>query len=197
MFEGVTIYTKFIIEDEELYGLHIRKVVDLFRENSIDLSEDNELEKTIKYVDKCIYRKDEMLNCVIYRIIERGGNKIEPRRAFLFTKEFVRNVDIPMMYAVDYSDSKLRTFLNEYFKTGGFINLKCYVGYFYRISKKEYLDTISMQNLILTQNNDAATFYTSEEHELHQRLANVIASHVNQEVVKQEKVKKLRLQRKI
>lgn len=197
MSEGVTIYTKSIIKDEELQGLHIREVVDLFRENSIELPENNELEKTIKYVDKCIYQKDEMLNCVMYRIIERGGNRIGPRRAFLFAKEFGRNIDIPMMYAVDYSDPGLRIFMNEYIKAGGSKNLKCYVGYFYRTSKKEKLDTISVQDLILTQNNNAATFYTPEEHELHQRLANAIAYQVNQEVVKQEEVKKLRLQRKI
>ena len=197
MSEGVTIYTKSIIKDEELQGLHIREVVDLFRENSIELPENNELEKTIKYVDKCIYQKDEMLNCVMYRIIERGGNRIGPRRAFLFAKEFGRNIDIPMMYAVDYSDPGLRIFMNEYIKAGGSKNLKCCVGYFYRTSKKEKLDTISVQDLILTQNNNAATFYTPEEHELHQRLANAIAYQVNQEVVKQEEVKKLRLQRKI
>ena len=34
-----------------------------------------------------------MLNCVMYRIIERGGNRIGPRRAFLYAKEFERNID--------------------------------------------------------------------------------------------------------
>ena len=38
------------------------------------------------------------LNCVMYRIIERGGNRIGPRRGFLFAKEFGRNIDIPMIF---------------------------------------------------------------------------------------------------
>lgn len=196
MSEGMTIYTKSIIKDEELQGMHIREVVDLFRKKGIELPENNELEKTIKYVDNWIYQKDEILNCVMYRIIERGGNRIGPRRAFLFAKEFGRNIDVPMMYAVDYSDPGLRLFMNEYIKAGGSKNLKCYVGYFYRTNKTEKLDTVSVQDLILTQNNDAVSFYTSEEHELHQKLANAIANLVNQEVVKQEEVKKLGLQRK-
>lgn len=191
MSEGMTIYTKSIIKDEELQGKHIREVIDLFRKKGIELPENNELEKTIKYADNWIYQKEEILNCVMYRIIERGGNRIGPRRAFLFAKEFGRNIDIPMMYAVDYSDPGLRLFMNEYLKAGGSKNLKCYVGYFFRTNKTEKLDTISVQDLILTQNNDAVSFYTSEEHELHQMLANAIANHV-----KQEEVKKLRLQRK-
>ena len=111
----------------------------------------------------------------MYRIIERGGNRIGPRRAFLFAKDFGRNIDIPMMYAIDRSDSGLRLFMNEYIKSGGSKDLECYVGYFSRASKKEKLDTVTIQDLILTLWNNAATFYTPEEDELHQRLVNAIA----------------------
>lgn len=197
MADDVSIWTDGVIKDEELIGLHIRKVVELFKERGIKLPESNELEKTIESADNLIYQKEEMLNCVMYRIIERGGNRIGPRRAFLFAKEFGRNIDIPMMYAVDRSDPGLRLFMNEYIMAGGSEDLECYVGYFWRTSKKEKLDTISVQNLILTQNNDAVTFYTPEEDELHQRLINAIASQVDQEVVKQEEVKRLRLERKL
>ena len=51
--------------------------------------------------------------------------------------------------------------------------------------------------MILTQNNDAATFYTSEEDDLHKRFINSIASQVDPNVVKQEEVKKIRLERKL
>ena len=197
MAEDVTDYTKSVIKDEELTGLNVRDVVKLFQEKGIELPENNELEKTIKKANKWIQQKEGILDCAMYRIIERGGNRIGPRRAFLFAKEFGRNIDIPMMYAVDHSDPGLRLFMNEYIKAGGSKDLECYVGYFWRASKKEKLDTISVQNLILTQNNDAATFYTPEEDELHQRLVNAIASQVDQEVVKQEKVKRLRLERKL
>lgn len=196
MAEGITTYTNSIIKDEELQGLNVRKVAELFKEKGIILPENNELEKAIKDVDNWIYQKEEMLNCVMYRIIERGGNRIGPRRAFLFAKEFGRNIDIPMKYAVDYSDPGLILFMNEYIKAGGSKDLECYVGYFSRASKKEKVDTISIQELILTQGNNAATFYTPEEDELHQVLVNAIASQVDQEVVKQEEVKRLRFRKK-
>ena len=87
--------------------------------------------------------------------------------------------------------------MNEYLKAGGSKDLICYNGYFSRASKKEKVDTISIQELILTQNNNAATFYTPEETELHQRIVNAISSAVDHEAVRQEEVKRLRLERKI
>ena len=197
MAEDVTGYTESVIKDEELTGLNVRDVVKLFQEKGIELPENNELEKTINEANKWIQQKEGILDCAMYRIIERGGNRIGPRRAFLFAKEFRRNIDIPMMYAVDRSDPGLRLFMNEYIKSGGSKDLECYVGYFSRASKKEKLDTVTIQDLILTLWNNAATFYTPEEDELHQRLVNTIASQVDQEVVKQEEVKRLRLERKL
>ena len=195
--EGVTGYTKSIIKDKELIGLNVRDVVKLFQEKGIKLPENNELERAIKETDKWIYQKERILDCAMYRIIERGGNRIGPRRAFLFAKEFGRSIDIPMMYAVDRSDPGLRLFINEYLKAGGSKDLICYNGYFSRTSKREKVDTISIQELILTQKNNAATFYTPEEHELHQRIANAIASQVDHDVVRQENIKQLRLERKL
>ena len=101
-----------------------------------------------------------------------------------------------MMYGVDFSDPGLRRFLNEYMKAGGSKDLECYIGYFSRTKQEKSLNTISIQELILTQPNDALTFYTKEEDELHQRLIHALASQVNQEELKKEEVKKLRLERK-
>lgn len=56
----------------------------------------------------------------------------------------------------------------------------------------------------MTQNNNAATFYTPEEDELHQRLVNALSNRINQddlseeqENLKKEEVRQLRLQRKL
>ena len=197
MSEGITIATKSKIEDEELVGLHLRKAVELFKERNVELPFNNDLEVALENANKWAYQKEELLNCVMYRIIERGGNRIGPRRAFLFAKEFKRNIDIPMMYAVDRSDPGLREFTNEYLKAGGHTDLECYVGYFHRASKDEPLDTITANKLLLTQNNNALTFYTPEEHELHQRLVDTIASQVDYSYVRETDVKKLRLEKKI
>ena len=182
MAENVSIYTNSVIKDEELEGLHVKKVIELFKNRGIALPPDNGLEKAVEYADKYLYQKEEMLNCVMYRIIERGGNRIGPRRAFLFAKEFKRNIDIPMMYGVDLSDPGLRKFMNEYLKAGGSKDLVCHVGYFSKASKQEKLYTVSIKRLILYLNNDAVTFYTPEETELHQKLANALNYKLGQDI---------------
>ena len=195
--EGVDCYSKFKVTNEELKGMHVKEVVELLKERGITLPSDNELESTINNVEKFIKEKEGMLDAVMYRIIERGGNRMGPRRGFLFAKEFGRNIDIPMMYAIDRSDPGLRLFINEYIKAGGSKDLICYIGYFSRTNKMKKLDTISIQELILTQNNNAATFYTPEETALHQRMVNAISSQIDQEKVRKEEVKQLRLQREL
>lgn len=180
--EGVDCYSKFKVSNEELKGMHVKEVVKLLKERGITLPSDNELELTINNVEKIIKEKDGMLDAVMYRIIERGGNRIGPRRGFLFAKEFKRNIDIPMMYAIDYSDPGLRLFINEYIKAGGSKDLICYNGYFSRTNNIKRLDTISLQDLILNINNNAITFYTP------------LSKH--QDEVSKEEVKQLKLQKK-
>lgn len=189
--EGMDVYTNYKVKDDDLTGMHIKDVVKLLKEKGVSLPKDNELEQSIQDVEKWSYQKEEMLNCVMYRLIERGGNRIGPCRAFLFAKEFKRNIDIPMMYGVDYSDPGLRSFINEYLKAGGSKELLCYVGYFTRASKMEPIKTVSVQEMINTLK------YTSEETALHQKLVNVLASQVDPEVVRTETVKQLRLERRL
>lgn len=192
------------ISNKDLKGKHIKEVVSILKEKGVEIPENNEFEKAIKSYDNWIYQKEQMLNCVMYRIIERGGNRIGPRRAFIFAKEFDKNIDIPMAYGVDSSDPGLRLFMNEYIKSGGSKDLVCYIGYGSRASKYEQLPTTTIQELIITHNNNAATFYTPEEDELHQKLVNTLYNLIDQdELIKEqkntqkEKVKQLRLKRKL
>lgn len=113
------------ISNEDLEGKNIKEVVKIIREKGIIIPEDSELTKAIQDYNNLNYQKEEILNCAMYRIIERGGNRIGPKRAFLFAKEFGRDISIPMMYAIDYSDPGLRLFINEYIKTGGCKDLEC------------------------------------------------------------------------
>ncbi len=183
--------------NKDFEGKNIKEVVEMITNKGIKIPEGSELIKAIRNYDNWTYQKEEMLNCVMYRIIERGGNRIGPRRAFLFAKEFGRNIDIPMSYGVDYSDPGLRLFMNEYIKSGGSKELVCYVNYFSRTSKYEKLNTVTMSELIKTRQNDVATRYTPEEVELHQRLVNALSSQIDQETISNEKVKRLRLERKL
>ena len=195
--EAVDSYSNYKVTNEELKGMHVKDVVKLLKEREIILPSNNELEASIDRVENFIREKEGLLDAVMYRIIERGGGRFGPRRGFLFAKEFGRNIDIPMMYGIDRTDPGLRLFINEYLKAGGSKDLMCYVGYFSRTNKMQKLDMISIQDLILKQSNNAATFYTPEETVLHQRIVNVLASQVDEEEVRRQNVKKLRLQRKL
>lgn len=186
------------LDSNELIGMNIKDVIVILKEKY------NCTEKQLKDIIKEIndYEnqktfKEELLNCVMYRIIERGGTRIGSRRAFLFAQEFRRNIDIPMIYGVDYLDPGLREFMNLYLKTGGSKELVCFTNYGCRASKKEKLNTTTIQELIKNHWNNAAPTYTPEEDELHQRLVNILTSQVNQDEVKKEEVKRLRLERKL
>lgn len=194
--ENIKEFTYGKINDEDILNMHLKDVLKLFKEKNINLSENNQLEETIKEYEKYIYFKDELLNSVMYRIIERGGNRIGPRRGFIFAKEFNRNIDIPMMYAVDTSDPGLRTFMNEYLKSGGRKDLICYENYF-RKNNQTILTKTTVRKLVRDLWNNAATKYTKEEDELHQRLVDTLNSQIDEKTLKKEKIKHLRLTRKL
>lgn len=194
--ENIKEFSYGIIDDQEILNMHIKDVVELFKEKNISLPENNQLEEAIKEYEKYIYFKDELLNCVMYRIIERGGNRIGPRRGFLFAKEFGRNIDIPMMYAVDTSDPGLREFMNLYLKSGGRTDLVCYENYF-RKNNHTILTKTTINKLVRNLWNDAVTKYTKEETELHQRLVNALNSQINLNTLRKDKIIQLRIKRKI
>ena len=86
--KNVSKWTNSVIKDDELIGLHAKEVVELFKNRGITLPKNNVLEEIIANVDKQIYFRKELLNCIMYRIIERGENKIGIHRALLFAEEF-------------------------------------------------------------------------------------------------------------
>ena len=154
-----------------------------------------EIEKAIRIFNQRKYFYEELLNCVMYRIIERGGNRIGPRRAFIFAKEFKRNIDIPLIYGIDTTDPKLRHFINEYLKSGGNPNLTCYINYFHQIPNK-ILETITIKKLLTFDKNNKYR-YTNEEKELQQTLAGLLTNQIDPKKLQQEEIKQSRLTRKL
>lgn len=151
--EGLSEYTDQIMEDDDLECLHIKDAVKLLNGININLDKDSNVMNTIDYVDKRKYQLEKLLDAVMYRIIERGGTRIGPRRGLLFAKEFGRNIDIPMMYGIDTSDPGLENFINEYINAGGNEKLVGYENYFNSI-KKSRLDTISISDIIHPKKDD-------------------------------------------
>lgn len=139
------------------------------------------LDQAIKDYDDAFYQKDEMLNCVLYKIIERGGYTYGPRRGFLFALEFNRNINIPMMYGVGFSCEYLKEFINIYLKAGGRTTLECYPNYF-ADSDKDIVMTIDE---ILKNECD---WYTEEERDLAQRLINSLVYKMGPDTFKKIKV---------
>lgn len=119
--------------------------------------------------------RENFLDCVMYRLIERGGNRIGPRRAFMFAMEFKRNIDIPLIYGIDSSDPGLRRFVLEYIKAGGNYDLECLAGYGSRYSNHEPLCTITIGKILKTHNHNCAERFTEEERELYKRLVNILS----------------------
>lgn len=154
---------------------HIKNVVEYIKSYNIPVPITCEFERAVTNYENQLKQKEGMLDCVMYRIIERGGNRIGPRRALLFAKEFQRDVSIPMIYGVDTFDPGLRNFMNEYFKAGGSKDIMSIRNYFYRASKYENLEKVSMEYLIKIIPDNPHHKYTEEETETHERLVNILA----------------------
>lgn len=180
------------VTDKELVGKHVKEVLEILKNKIPTLPQTNGLTKAIKGYEIRKEFKERLLDSIMYRIIERGGNRFGPRRGFIFAKEFGRNIDIPMSYGIDTSDPGLEMFIEEYLKEGGRTNLICYQNYF---SRKNDLSTIKIKELNEYIKEEEISI--EEQKALYQRMANAIASRINPEELKIEEIKKLRLERKL
>jgi len=157
--------------------INIKDVVDYIQNNNIHKGE--EFIAAVNRYEDCIKSKEGMLDSVMYRIIERGGNRYGPRRAFLFAQEFGRDISIPLIYGYETSDPGMRKFMNAYLKAGGSPDIVCFVNYFSRSHKYEELECEPMRKMIRTTPDDCVNKYTEEERELQQRLTSILAYQAN------------------
>lgn len=130
--------------------------------------------------------REGVLNCVMYKIIKRGGEVVGAKRAFLFAKEFSLNIDIPMSYGYSCFDVNFRGLVNEYLKAGGSKDLLCYVSYF---SNYSLTDKMSLKQLL----GSSISNITEEEKDLYQRLVNALA---NQNVSDSSKPGKVKMKKR-
>lgn len=194
--EDISIYTKGKVDDSELVGLHIKEVLELFNMRNVRLESSNEIEEALTDIENWNQQKEYFLDCVMYRIIERGGSKFGPRRGFLFAQEFKRNINIPMMYGIDTSDTNLRCFINEYLKSGGSVNLICFANYFSSDRCGE-LEKCELSEVLKESSASKEQKYTKEETDLHQRLVDSLSTQIDPDTLKKEKVKQLRIMRRL
>ena len=133
--ESINEFSDRKIDVENLEGIPAKKLfnyIEEFNKNNkdmcIDISDwDKEKIKDIIYK---MDRKEGFLDSVMYKILDRrykGVSYIGAYRAFLFAKEFKRDINIPMKYAFDreYGDSEINNFVREFIKDGGSQDLIC------------------------------------------------------------------------
>ena len=186
--ENFTTVTNGKINDRELIGMHLKEVYSLLIERGIRIPKDNEIAKTIDAADRKVYFKEELLNSIMYKIIERGGNIIGPRRGYLFAKEFNRNLDIPMMYGASTYDSKNVDFANQYLDDGGNSDLECYNNYFFK-NDRDNVKVVTVEDII----NERALSRIYYDEVLHR-----VEQEKNEQIVPTyEDVKRRRLERKL
>lgn len=166
----VTEITNYQVNNDELIGLTPGQVANLFAERGVVLPKENDLDSLIDRIKLENKQQEGMLDCVMYRLIERGGNRVGPRRAFLFAKEFGRDINVPMQYGGDTSDPYLRNFINEYLKAGGTQDLVCYRNYFMRASANENPESLTIRELLKIHNEP-----TQEELDTIRRIAKILA----------------------
>ena len=104
-----------------LEGVHIANAKFVGEIEGIKIDDpNNNIDKTIKNYNSRVEAKEVLLDAVMYKIIIRGGKKVGPLRAMLFAKEFNRNMDIPMKYAISsLSDKDNKNIILNYLKNGG------------------------------------------------------------------------------
>ncbi len=189
----------------QLENLTVEELLKLFKVEIFDVSKKSvrELERLVEQQKREQKSKEELLNAVMYKIIERGGPKLGARRAFLFAKEFGRNIDVPMMYGVDSSDTYQRTFINEYIKAGGRKNLKCYINYG-NSGRRQKLETKTIEDLLKSKELNSKESYTEEEKAMHQRIVDILSKGIDKDKLEEERLakqkreaKSLRLERNL
>ncbi|HIT21363.1 MAG TPA: hypothetical protein IAB56_00130 [Candidatus Scybalousia intestinigallinarum] len=129
-------------------GKSAKEFVQFMADNHVPLADDNPLTNAILDQEKYQYLKKELFNCVMYRIIERGKERIGPRRAYLFANEFGCDKSIPITYGIDLSDPNLEQLLRIYLSDGGSLDLVCYLNYFRRTSKYQALESTTVRELL-------------------------------------------------
>lgn len=170
--EQLGLATKYQIRNKDVEGRSLYYLLNTLKQLQIDLPKNNELENKIEYNEIKEKVREGVFNSVMYRIIERGGNRIGPRRAFMFAKEFNLDINIPMKYGVDHSDPGLYHFISEYIKAGGTKDLVCISNYFSREKKNKLIDTITINDIY----HNALKFYAMGFRENGEELYKLIKS---------------------
>ena len=125
-------------------------------------------------------------------------------RAYIFAKDFGRDINIPIIYSKVTSSKAYREFINTYLHDGGDIDIEHYNDYFldkygiYKTEEEKFRKKSLRHSMYLVNKKD---YNTKEETSLYQRLANsLVTGLVTSDAIDEmrtEAIKEMRLERKI
>lgn len=139
-------------------GMTASEVLLFMKNREMEIPENNGIERAILEYTNELNMKREVLNCVMYKLMLRGGNRVGSRRALLFAKEFNLDIDIPVKYGIDTSDPYLLDFLFSYIRFGGRVDLNCYVNCKIKLENDSEVDVCSVSQLFSWVINEAVRY---------------------------------------
>lgn len=109
------------IKNHMLKGKNIKEGVQLLKDEAVVPDVNYLIDNQIKVYEIERTRRKQMLNVIMYRIIERGSDYSKgARRALIFAKDFDLSLFVPLVYEVTLAnDPYLNSFLEEYVSSGG------------------------------------------------------------------------------
>ena len=199
-------HTNMNIKVDNINGMHIKdifKYIDEFnktnKNNYVSMSLNEWDEKEIKELVYKMERKEGLLDCVMYKILDRrdkGVPYIGAYRAFMFAKEFNRDINIPIKYAFSnnsYLDSETRYFIKEFLECGGSKDINYYCGddYDKELPLARIIDTINEIKKETKKEIELRQLY-----DLRQRLVYALQTKVDNTATKEEKKLIAKIERK-
>lgn len=185
---------KSALKDEDLIGYRASKVVERLKNKNIPETAYIELTNEVTRVDRLNKQRDAMLECIMFRIMERGYDFLGARRALLFANDFSLVLEKPLIYEINGTteDFNVAAFLRKYSDLGG--NLDNAKNLMFSEDSKYtwcYDSKMELEEDLKSEEEKA------KEQELRQRLVTSLYGNINQEELAQEKVKHLRLERRL
>lgn len=180
-----------LIKSKDLCGLQIEEAIELLKNKKVAPQTYSKLEEEVLRVKKLNSERELLLDGVMFKILERDSSYMGTRRALLFANEFKRDLNVPLVHKIfktSYDESS-EAFIEKYIEFGGDPELVRKLitspesNYIY---DKEELDEILKPREV-----------KQKEQELRQRLVTSLYGSINQEELAQEKVKQLRIERKL
>lgn len=151
--EGIRSVSKSLIDDDELEGMNVGDVVNIFKERGIELPAGNEIEPAVLRNALWNNHKNGLFDSIMYKIMERGGEIVGPRRAMLFAQEFGRDISTPMKYGVNFNDQGMNNLMAYYLVHGGDRDLECYFDYYNSAREDAKFDLVTFDQATVMFSN--------------------------------------------